>query len=243
MENSRLNMLPGELRNRIYRFALVSGVGISFDMSASGGEFNTIATRAVARGALNLLSTCKQIRAEALPIYFVENPFEFTTNILLTYSASNCISRAWRTRVLMAGWLSTIGPSARHIQHPVIDVGRWRLSHPLGYKLSQFLPDLLKGLKTSFLPMKTTVVWRLNLMWSRIGNERLTLTFWDAASARHAFEEVFNDGERVVSDMVAEYKLRGYDIEGKTALLRADLAESRIKTEVIITALESMTAL
>ena len=57
MENSRLNKLPGELRNRIYRYALVPGTGIGLDMDDM--SFVTSGTNTSVISALNLLSTCK----------------------------------------------------------------------------------------------------------------------------------------------------------------------------------------
>ncbi|KAM0715529.1 hypothetical protein Q7P37_009027 [Cladosporium fusiforme] len=58
---SPLISLPGELRNRIYRYTLVRARSIEIDAS-------TWSTHQP-----SLLATCRQIRAEALPIFYVEN--------------------------------------------------------------------------------------------------------------------------------------------------------------------------
>ena len=78
MEHSRLHKLPGELRNRIYRLALVQGDSFRLHPTETG-IFVWHKSKNMAKEAYNLLSTCKQVRAEALPIFFAENHFEFET--------------------------------------------------------------------------------------------------------------------------------------------------------------------
>jgi hypothetical protein len=59
--NSKLMGLPGELRNRIYRYAITEESTIVIDR-------HTWASHQPA-----LLKTCKQVRYEALPIFYAEN--------------------------------------------------------------------------------------------------------------------------------------------------------------------------
>jgi hypothetical protein len=61
-QNSLLSMLPGEIRNEIYRLVLLSSYIIVIKPS-------TI------RGQRSLLQSCHQIRKEALKIYYCENTF------------------------------------------------------------------------------------------------------------------------------------------------------------------------
>ena len=68
-----LLQLPGELRNRIYRLVLTDGMPI----------INFDATGYVRPG---LISTCKEIRQEALSIYYYENSFR---TWLKDYDAAN----------------------------------------------------------------------------------------------------------------------------------------------------------
>ena len=63
LQESPLLALAAELRNRIYRYALASGVPI---------DVSTTNTTSAA-----LLATCHEIRGEAIGIYFSENTFEF----------------------------------------------------------------------------------------------------------------------------------------------------------------------
>lgn len=57
--------LPGELRNHIYRYSLVTVDSIAI---TDGGKVPLWMPPAV-------LATCRQIRNEALPIYYIENSF------------------------------------------------------------------------------------------------------------------------------------------------------------------------
>jgi hypothetical protein len=65
--DSPLLNLPGELRNRIYRFAIVNPLSIELDV----GRWQNHQPA--------LLRTCKQIRIEALGLFYIEN--KITTNI------------------------------------------------------------------------------------------------------------------------------------------------------------------
>lgn len=65
-KKSPLLSLPPEMRNRIYRFALVEEDDIEIP---SGGPFPSDPP---------LLRTCSQIRGEAISIFYLENTFSFT---------------------------------------------------------------------------------------------------------------------------------------------------------------------
>jgi hypothetical protein len=61
-----LSMLPGEIRNEIYRLVLLSSDVIVIESST-------------VRGQRSLFQTCHQIRKEALKIYYCENTFSVGT--------------------------------------------------------------------------------------------------------------------------------------------------------------------
>ena len=64
-----LGDLPGELRNLVYRYALVhhDAVNITHDTSKANREL-----------ALSLMAVCKAVHREALPIFYTENTFRRT---------------------------------------------------------------------------------------------------------------------------------------------------------------------
>lgn len=77
-----IDKLPAELRNRIYRLALHTQDKI--EITPAGFE-----------GSMALLQTCKQVRQEAIGIFFAENGFKVTVNL----DMSNAL----------CGWMSAIG--------------------------------------------------------------------------------------------------------------------------------------
>jgi hypothetical protein len=88
--------LPGELRNRVYNFTLVDPRGV-FDVCSVPGtcsEGRCIHTR-MPLAFPGLLSTCRQIRKEGLPIFCQENRFNFDAEMV----RYRCV----------AAWLRTLG--------------------------------------------------------------------------------------------------------------------------------------
>lgn len=73
---SRLLALPGELRNRIYRYALVKDGPIAFKCGNN---------RSGERFVPAILQVCRQIRSEAIRIYFHENTFSFFVIVSLKH--------------------------------------------------------------------------------------------------------------------------------------------------------------
>lgn len=67
--NASLLELPAELRNQIYREAVVIPDGVHIDLS----DMNGPNTKQPA-----LLHACRQIRAEAITLYYLENKFHIT---------------------------------------------------------------------------------------------------------------------------------------------------------------------
>ncbi|KAK3712091.1 hypothetical protein LTR37_009182 [Vermiconidia calcicola] len=89
----RLTTLPAELRNKIYRYALLSEDAIAI---------------AAARSKSSLLETCKRIRHEASSIFYSENIFVWQA------TDGNCNG--------LISWLAAIGPeSAASIPQLKID--------------------------------------------------------------------------------------------------------------------------
>lgn len=206
IETLRLNKLPGELRNRIYRFVLVLSDDIRLELDTPR-DFRTSAVRYGANLALPLLATCKQIRAEALPIFFAENRFEFGAYMFLPRDEESAVRQAWDSRFHIAGWLFMIGVSAQHIKCPIINLGRWYLPDVGHDQPTEFLLEVMKKFKAICKITRCVVSWKLQVVWtSPMDHDSLTMTFSDAASARSAFEEAFYDEKELVSSLVAECK-------------------------------------
>lgn len=104
--------LPGELRNKIYRLALNEEYG-TFTVC---GRANQCSLGPCTHSRLplavpGLLSTCKQIRHEAMPVFLSENALKFD-------------ARTVRCRCT-ANFLRAIGPHARFIRLVILNILVW----------------------------------------------------------------------------------------------------------------------
>ena len=104
---SKLLLLPAELRNRIYEHALVAEDAI-FVFTAKRIKYeDTIVTHPIREPVF--LSTCRQIRDEATPIYYRSNSFITTIHSEL------------------AAWLKVIGKEKRAMLTSVHDHALYRM--------------------------------------------------------------------------------------------------------------------
>ena len=71
MDNSLLAGLPPELRGLIYEFVLIEQSTIEINFRKACREI-----KGLARKPLALTSTCKQIHAESLPVFYGKNHFK-----------------------------------------------------------------------------------------------------------------------------------------------------------------------
>ncbi|KAK4540580.1 hypothetical protein LTR36_009110 [Oleoguttula mirabilis] len=71
-KRSPLLDIPGELRNRIYRLAVISDTTVNVDSTELWGPGGTLSQTPA------LMRTCKQLREEVHEIYLEENSFAFT---------------------------------------------------------------------------------------------------------------------------------------------------------------------
>lgn len=80
MENSHLNRLPAELRNRIYELVVVQEQSIPVIIGPINGHPGGVRSGSLpgseARTSINLLHTCKQVKAESQPLFSGSNTFE-----------------------------------------------------------------------------------------------------------------------------------------------------------------------
>lgn len=114
-------LLPGELRNRIYRFALVEGDDEPFLVSMAKETCNLgpCGHMKMPTAVPGILSACKQIRGEAMPIFVAENSFKFDAELV----KARCV----------ANWLRVIGPYGELLSKVVLDIVCWEVpvnSHP-----------------------------------------------------------------------------------------------------------------
>lgn len=124
MEETTLQTLPAELRNRIYELALVKDerieVKLYFDRTRTDKVISRIANYP------SLLQTCRQIREEASPIFYGQNVFEI----------GRCGDYA--NIAQLARWLGKLSPSDVTLLRDV-RIGAWPKRKHRVDRLMQYL--------------------------------------------------------------------------------------------------------
>ncbi|KAK5117803.1 hypothetical protein LTR85_008778 [Meristemomyces frigidus] len=123
MEASPLGKLPPELRNHIYEYTLFVPGYIDIDVVGDEDDHILVTNPQVDARTLALTETCKQLRREALAVFFSTCDFLFEADELT--DAQSRFSRepqAYKVR----RWLESIGDySSSCLTSMVINLGRW----------------------------------------------------------------------------------------------------------------------
>lgn len=122
MEASPLMKLPGELRNRIYELALFQASDITVFVSGVRPHlFHPTETQNI----LSLMETCKDMRAEASPIFYQVNKFVLIAKYLgerYTGDIKNPRNTQWERG--LNDWLDQLGPrNVKALSHIEVDIG------------------------------------------------------------------------------------------------------------------------
>lgn len=133
MDASPMNKLPGELRNRIYELVADSPQGLHFrkhnkDESFSWCENDVSARKPDLADVMALSRTCKQIRQEALSIFYSINTFIFYPRFwTFGFKMTRAQTRSYCTDLgVLRQWLKGIGRvNASCIKTLVLDLGAW----------------------------------------------------------------------------------------------------------------------
>ncbi|KAK3697952.1 hypothetical protein LTR37_017176 [Vermiconidia calcicola] len=114
--------LPGELRNRIYRLALVKPHGpFNIVMQPGTCSLGPCTHMKLPTAVPGVLSSCRQIRYEAMPIFCAENTFKFDAKTVKERCTAN--------------WLRALGPYARLIASSVsIEIIVWEDTSPTNFE-------------------------------------------------------------------------------------------------------------
>ena len=128
-----LTQLPAELRNKIYRYALV----------AANKVFQLTSLRQPA-----LLAACRQIRSEATPIFFAENTFDLHVRVGVYGGKPRCDAISIPTEPAWMAYLS-IPPRVRNVRinmqtHHAFDVAP-ATDGKLSVRLINFDPSIWAG--------------------------------------------------------------------------------------------------
>lgn len=119
--------LPGELRNRIYRLSLAEAARHHYQSEPGTCSLGPCKHMKLTSCVPGLLSTCRQIRYEAMSTFCSENTISFDSGLV----RDRCV----------ANWLRTLGPFGRLIPKLELNVLVWKPISPnrekkIGYAYS-----------------------------------------------------------------------------------------------------------
>ncbi|KAK4633947.1 hypothetical protein CLAFUR0_03756 [Fulvia fulva] len=204
MDKSPLHRLPGELRNRIYRLALIQHDPVKLD-STGMNKFIDSGSKRNVKNALDLPSTRKQVREEGLSIFFAENRFEIKTDIL-NGDEKHVAKAMFSTRIAIGGWLLSLGDSARHIGKVTVVLSGWVAWHHSEDWVEAAVVRVMTELRFLFSGTCAAPEVHLRCNWSHAKRRKkdffvnpvLALTFRDHSTARQALSQAFDDEEGLV---------------------------------------------
>lgn len=115
--------LPGEIRNRLYRLALLtpsSDEPFLITMQPATCSLGPCTHAKLPTAVPGLLSSCRQIRQEALPIFCAENKFKFDAKTVRERCTAN--------------WVRALGHYARLIPSVILEIYVWEDVSPSNHK-------------------------------------------------------------------------------------------------------------
>lgn len=205
MENSRLNKLPAELRLNIYELALTIPEGISLEIiyDHQGEPSGLEVVSKDARETLQLLNTCKQIRNEALPVFFSSNRFVIETRMMTDFDEADSDMRKDEALEGTKGWLASMSPWLPFIRNVAICSEEW-YSHAVDDDyVASWLPRSLNEFRALITNPRTQLAWSLPIRLSRFCSyqERVETSVFhgDIKRTRASFERAFRDPESMIA--------------------------------------------
>lgn len=150
MDCSPLNTLPVELRLVIYEFALelpapveIQAYGPAAASIADSSDGITSLSSGNVRKVLPLLATCKQIRQEALPVFFSAAKVEFRMSAMVSFGEANTRKNCAASELAIKAWLSGMAVGLPYLQYVDLYFGTWILYTDEDDVMVDVLPDLL----------------------------------------------------------------------------------------------------
>ena len=197
MDTSLLIQLPGEIRNRIYELVLYHSDKITIRIMTGTPEVaNTYAYNEPIKHFLGLLSTCKQIRYEASPVFYEMNTFALVSHYDGELQKHHNTER-WRNGLRV--WLNQIGERNRsYLSRVEIDVGKSYMydHHPTSETVWRSVSRAL-GL---FDTRRTTVEMKTAIRWTTRGPQSFSICIplTDAVAAREEVDRAIVAERRIL---------------------------------------------
>lgn len=180
MDASPLAKLPPEIRNATFELVLLVPTGITIDLEFWRSDLPELTNNeSEVRAALALMTTCRQIRQEALSTFYGANEFIIDMTDLLDEDDHARSRKTVKIRAyLLRGWLQSLGEGARFLRHLVIDLG---ISKSMFYGTDTnpgFTAEIMNRFEKVTRGTGVKLMFRLVYFWWRGEDEpRLSLGF------------------------------------------------------------------
>ncbi|KAK4504709.1 hypothetical protein PRZ48_002671 [Zasmidium cellare] len=221
MDNSPFNRLPAELRIRIYEFALVDDIFVDAVWEEPTTYRNLIGRQA-------LLETCRQVRQEALPIFY-SSCFNFHTCVLEEWAEDERLPYHGPFITFLQEWLKTLGAHTKHLRKVKARYLAWFAYQEQDDILVQLLPRCIREIQDVFAQTRVRVELSFTVRWHAVGGPESTETDVpvvvnpsDLPSSRNNVENALQDEEGLIRKEQEEldFELMEGDIEGMKSSLQ-----------------------
>ncbi|KAF2161027.1 hypothetical protein M409DRAFT_28634 [Zasmidium cellare ATCC 36951] len=139
MDKSPFNKLPAELRNRIYEFALADDISID-----ARSEEPIVYEDLTAR--LAVTETCKQVRQEALPIFY-SSCHNFYTPILEDWPEDEQVPFLDEFVFFLGAWLKKPNPYLNQLRRVRVHCSAWHANDERDDVLVRILPLCIREIQ------------------------------------------------------------------------------------------------
>lgn len=166
MDHSPLNDLPAELRNEIYGYVLEMPGDVEIDRSDWRVTNNPVKTDL--QSATALLSTCRQVHHEGLPILLSANRFVFESHFSGNSDRDEDEDTLDQISDLLQGWIEGFRRYSTHLKHVELTTCGWYAYRYHDDYLCDFYPSALKCLSHVFKETLAKPTLRIEI---RCGNK------------------------------------------------------------------------
>ncbi|KAK4633196.1 hypothetical protein CLAFUR0_03312 [Fulvia fulva] len=247
MDASPFNKLPAELRNNIYEFALTMPRDIELrcvDREEDQSSVLQLGT-SDARDHLRLLSTCKQIRQEALPLFFFCNCIKIHTDLFCTFNQALNEAAMHKASKALKDLLVSLASGANHIRKvSLLPSDSLYPYDELDDFVVSYLPKVLKGFNPLFPNDRTMLGIETNMEWTGAFQDdaalfRTSLIIGNNDEARKALDQALQDPGKIIKEsLTKDPLLSGISNEE----IHGDLRRAREMIGKLLDALEKESA-
>lgn len=229
MDNSPLNDLPAELRNEIYGYVLEGPRPITIQVESWRVKNKS---RKHLKSALNLLSTCRQIREEGLPILLSGNKIILESSLSGNSDFDQDKHQLSTITKNAREWIRRFGVHGKHLKHIELTPCDWFAFDSVDDYLCDFYPFAIRHLRSLFKCTQANPTLLVQFQCDEEGlTSDLTLALKDKEPAIEAVQGAQKELDSTIDHFCAHMPQAGLAIE--------QVEKSRKVLQKLLSSLES----